>query len=826
MALTRITKGVIKPNENYDTHNINSTGIVTAIGLDVNGNGDISGNLNVGGILTYEDVTSIDSVGIITARDGIHVGAGVSAVGVGTFGSLDISGDIDVDGHTNLDNISVSGISTFSGIVDALNTPASIRVAQDIQHKGNANTKISFPTNDEISFDTSGHDRIYIKSNGKIGINTSNPSKLVTIKADAPFLRLEAADTSDKRLDLQVSTSGIATISAEQSSQQLSFRTTGGEALRIASNGNVSVFQDLDVDGHTNLDNVSVAGVTTFTDDVYFDGATADRDIIFDRSANTLQVKPNAILKIGQGSYATNIYTNGVNTILDHNQNSGLFIKTNSFLIYGTGTSSGNTYDGTIFRAYQGKVELGYEVPNGGTTTLDNLVTTPKGVTVGTGVTIERNGQATFTGIVTASAYYGDGSNLTGIAKIFEGNTEVETVDTGSDGHVKITTEGVESFRVDSRGYFNLGRDYSSNPQNGLVGITTIRGHRVNEAGDYSQLYFKNSTVSGNSSASIRAYRDGGNYNTGLSFYTHYSTSSGGDGTERFFINSTGRVVKQIFSSNQTYAANDTTQLGYQSQNISDVANTYTALRLTAGSTSPATAQLSSIRTGAGENDFTIQLESGNTAFEALRIKSDGNVDIGGGTHSRNLTVHAATNSVILIEGASNGTSNLMFGDENDEDVGMLGYNHASNYLAFTVNTEERLRITSSGEVNIGGDYAQTTYKMKVSGSFAATTKSFVIDHPTKENHQLRYACLEGPENSVYIRGRSSDPVIELPDYWTGLVHEDSITVNVTPIGNHKVWVESINNNSITIGSDGSEYFYTVFAERKDVDKLEVEVAK
>ena len=88
MALTRITKGVIKPNENYDTHNINSTGIVTAIGLDVNGNGDISGNLNVGGVLTYEDVTSVDSVGIITARDGIHVGAGVSAVGIITASSF------------------------------------------------------------------------------------------------------------------------------------------------------------------------------------------------------------------------------------------------------------------------------------------------------------------------------------------------------------------------------------------------------------------------------------------------------------------------------------------------------------------------------------------------------------------------------------------------------------------------------------------------------------------------------------------------------------------------------------------------------------------
>ena len=42
---------------------------------------------------------------------------------------------------------------------------------------------------------------------------------------------------------------------------------------------------------------------------------------------------------------------------------------------------------------------------------------------------------------VTAATYYGDGANLTGLAadKIFEGNTEVETIDTGSDGHIKFT---------------------------------------------------------------------------------------------------------------------------------------------------------------------------------------------------------------------------------------------------------------------------------------------------------------------------------------------------------------------------------------------------
>ena len=41
-----------------------------------------SGNVSVGGTLTYEDVTNVESVGIITAQSGIHVGAGVSAVGI------------------------------------------------------------------------------------------------------------------------------------------------------------------------------------------------------------------------------------------------------------------------------------------------------------------------------------------------------------------------------------------------------------------------------------------------------------------------------------------------------------------------------------------------------------------------------------------------------------------------------------------------------------------------------------------------------------------------------------------------------------------------
>lgn len=83
------------------------TGIVTATGLDINGTADISGNVSIGGTLTYEDVTNIDAVGIITAQQGIRVGAGQS---IGSDGAAVVYyGD-----GSNLDGV-VSGIELKEG---------------------------------------------------------------------------------------------------------------------------------------------------------------------------------------------------------------------------------------------------------------------------------------------------------------------------------------------------------------------------------------------------------------------------------------------------------------------------------------------------------------------------------------------------------------------------------------------------------------------------------------------------------------------------------------------------------------------------------------
>ena len=111
MALTRITKGVIKPNENYDTHNINSTGIITATSFSGPFTG--VGNSSIqSGIIT---ATGIDLNGDLDV-DGHTNLDNVSIAGVTTAaGAIDLNADLDVDGHTNLDNLSVAGVSTFSG---------------------------------------------------------------------------------------------------------------------------------------------------------------------------------------------------------------------------------------------------------------------------------------------------------------------------------------------------------------------------------------------------------------------------------------------------------------------------------------------------------------------------------------------------------------------------------------------------------------------------------------------------------------------------------------------------------------------------------------
>jgi len=179
----------------------------------------------------------------------------------------------------------------------------------------------------------------------------------------------------------------------------------------------------------------------------------------------------------------------------------------------------------------------------------------------------------------------------------------------------------------------------------------------------------------------------------------------------------------------------------------------------------------------------------------SLAMKSDGNLTVAG---------DGKTANALLISGGSSVDTISVIGD-----------------------------MTVSGSVDCGN-------KGRLASRFAAadaSPKPFDLVHPTKgEGHRLRYACIEGPEVAVYCRGRLKESnVINLPDYWKDLVHEDSITVQLQPIGRQQnlvveefdneyiVIAEDLTNTDLITGLSTIDCFYHVYGERKDINPLIVE---
>ena len=185
----------------------------------------------------------------------------------------------------------------------------------------------------------------------------------------------------------------------------------------------------------------------------------------------------------------------------------------------------------------------------------------------------------------------------------------------------------------------------------------------------------------------------------------------------------------------------------------------------------------------------------------SLAMKSDGNVVIDGD----NKTIQA-----LLVNG----------------DVTIVG------------NTKQTGNTVQTGTIKASGSITASNFVGSVSTASGKSSgaKAFDIPHPSKEGHRLRHICLEGPETAVYHRGRLKESnVINLPDYWKDLVHEDSITVQLQPIGtNQNLVIQEFNNEFIVIAEDSTntdlitdlstiDCFYHVYGERKDVERLIVE---
>jgi len=329
-----------------------------------------------------------------------------------------------------------------------------------------------------------------------------------------------------------------------------------------------------------------------------------------------------------------------------------------------TGQVIKNTTDVTVgVLTVTNTLAVGGTVSIGGTLTYEDvtnvdavgLITARNGIVVGSGITLSKDGDVFFTGIAT-----GNGSGLTALnasnlasgtvptARLGSGTASSSTFLRGDSTFAAVTSTTINN-NANNRVITGSG---TANTLEGEANLT-FDGTELKIGGDSSvagtfglEIYNTDSNegtalIAGTAGARLDIMDTGSSERirisaAGAAYFISYKsgdpfifqTTDGSGTAERLRIDSTGAIVKQQFTATNTYAANDTTQCGYQAQNLSDTTNTYAALRLTAGSSSPATAQIASIRTGTGQNDLTFQLESSNTAFEALRITSDGNLNI------------------------------------------------------------------------------------------------------------------------------------------------------------------------------------------------------
>jgi hypothetical protein len=289
------------------------TGVVTATTGNITGNLTVGGNADITGVLTYEDVTNVDSVGIITAQSGVSIADSIFHTGdtntairfpaadtftVETAGSerLRIASDGDLT-HTGADNVEYKmrcGTSSGNNIIAFLNSGGTTR--------GN----ITYDSDDNfLLFNVNQSERVRIDSNGKTGININNPGSY-----NSAGNELVLGNTSNNGGMTIVSgtgnnghiffADGTATgaenrgiIKYEHATDAMAFNTAETERLRITSTGgvhfsNAELIERVNIVGNklsaatsVNLDNGMVHYYTTN------ETTTANPNIITTAGINT-----------------------------------------------------------------------------------------------------------------------------------------------------------------------------------------------------------------------------------------------------------------------------------------------------------------------------------------------------------------------------------------------------------------------------------------------------------------------------------------------------------------------------------------------------------
>ena len=438
--------------------NLNVSGVSTFTGaIDANGSLDVDGHtelddVNISGILT---ATTLNVTGGGGSGSQANL-TNLSVSGVSTFtGAIDANGNLDVDGHTELDDLNVSGSATFTStetnVLGNVNTGA-VQIDGGVGIASNLTVGAGLSVNASASF----HNNMVSMFNGALvdggltvfdGISASGNSSIVgdltltdsdagsaagpelklyrnsSTPADADYLgQIKFAGESDTgvernyakitgKIDDASNTNedGIlefAFIKAGSQNINARFKSTelmllNGTNFSVAGDstftGAIDANGDLDVDGHTELDDVNVSGASTFTGAIDANGG-------LDVSGGSGLVASSA--KISD-------------------------LTDNRIVIAGTAgeleDDSKLTFDGSTFTvqaaaSFNGNVSIGGTLTYEDVTSVDSvgLITARKGIVIDSGGLVITSGVATFTDNIRANGnIVGDNStNISGINQV------------------------------------------------------------------------------------------------------------------------------------------------------------------------------------------------------------------------------------------------------------------------------------------------------------------------------------------------------------------------------------------------------------------------
>ena len=484
--------------------------------------GTYTGNLTVGGVLTYEDVTNVDSVGLVTARSGIEIGArpgvaasisvdgnaifsGITTIGgnvkVGTGVTLSPDGDVFTTGITTITANNVIGLNVENNSGSGAQTTIRSKSTET-----NASNFVRSESSDNkyiglLKYGT-GHSAYGALAAGG-GAVYANSSVPVTIMSDGSYINFASGGNTERaridssgRLLLGTTTEGNA----------------GADDLTIATSGSTGITVRSGTSGNGNL---------------YFsDGTSGDDEyrgsIQYQHANNALVLATNAVERL-------RIDSSGRVMI-----GSATYIGGAALAVLGTGNTP-NAYGSLAI----GKVGAN---PTSGTT-LANIRL--NGGSVGTGRGAEIN--------AIADANWSDGSShptyLTFSTVASSSTSATERMRISKDGHV---TKPTQFHIVVSRS----GNQTGYNPSQGF-GTGIIFNNSVLEQGTTSAAL---DTSNGRVTVPVAGiyFLEGSGYSSTAAFTQGWFTKNGSRLSYSDWMNNSG--ASQCFNSNGFHklAANDT----------------------------------------------------------------------------------------------------------------------------------------------------------------------------------------------------------------------------------------------------------------------------